>query len=649
MMTRTKRHIFNLNRLSPQEEEVLRRVNNPRVIKTFNYEWIRSLEEGLLEKYVDEIIDFWKTKIANPKSTAESTRDYNHKLSIDFTLARKDISQKMRLLDKKYCLPQKPSGAVFIKVLREKFQDGSLDAHTLFSLMDILTTKNRYHSGVLEIAIMTSPGEFSCKYDCYYCPNQKDMPRSYIKEEPAVRRGAQNNFDCVEQINARISSYLSIGQPGDKGEFIILGGTFSNYSDEYKYKFMRDLYYACNTYYDEVKRSRKSLEEEKLINETALFKVIGLTVETRPDCITPEEIARYIKYGVTRVQIGVQHTNDRLLKKINRQCYTKDTIRAMHLLKQAGFKILCHYMPNLPGATPDEDIEMFNQVIYNSDLIADEWKIYPTSVTTTSSKDIEDVYTVIEKWYMEGKYKPYDYSQLEEVIRHAKNHVPKYIRISRVFRDIPVDNIIGGADIPHMRQKIQRKMAEDGEFCKCIRCAEIKNREVDISKIKYVVDSYKAQSGTEYFISANYEDVHDYDKNKTKMYLVGFCRLRINQDESNTPNNLKNAALVRELHVYGKMVPSYLSKILESNTQHKGIGSNLMKIAERIAMFNFKRKVAVISGVGVRGFYRNKLGYYNENNYMVKYLLKDYIIKYMLELVVYVIVFLAIYSIGKLF
>lgn len=644
-MPTTKRHIFNLNRLSPQEEEIIKRVNNPRVIQSFKNEWLNTLEEGTLENYVDEIVSFWKNKIANPNPTSEN----NSKLSIDFTLARKDVAKHLRSLDKKYCFPRKPSGAIFIKVLREKFQNGTLDSHTLFSLMDVLTTKNRHHSGVLEIAIMTSPGKFSCKYDCYYCPNQKDMPRSYVREEPAVRRGAQNDFDCVKQINARISSYLSIGQPGDKGEFIILGGTFSNYSDEYRYEFMRDLYYACNTFYDEVKRSRKTLEDEKLINETALFKVVGLTVETRPDCITPEEIARYIKYGVTRVQIGVQHTNDRLLKKINRQCYTKDTIRAMHLLKQSGFKILCHYMPNLPGATPDEDIEMFNQVIYNPDLIADEWKIYPTSVTTTSSKDIEDVNTVIEKWFIEGKYTPYDYNQLEEVIRHAKNHVPKYIRISRVFRDIPVDNIIGGADIPHMRQKVQRKMAEDGEFCRCIRCAEIKNREIDISKIKYNVDSYQAQNGTEYFISANYEDIHDFDKNKNKMYLVGFCRLRINQDEKDMPSNLKNAALVRELHVYGKMVPSYLSKILESNTQHKGIGSNLMKIAERIAMFNFKRKVAVISGVGVRGFYRNKLGYKNEKNYMVKYLLKEYAIKFTFEIIAYILVLTTIYAFGIFF
>ena len=173
----TKRHIFNLNKLSPNEEEILRIVNNPRVIQSFKNEWIDTLQEGTLENYVDEIIDFWKNKIANPNQNPSGN---NSKLSIDFTMARKDIAKHLRSLDKKYCLPRKPSGAIFIKILRDKFQNGMLDAHTLFSLMDVLTTKNRHHSGVLEIAIMTGPGEFSCKYDCYYCPNQKGIARSYI-------------------------------------------------------------------------------------------------------------------------------------------------------------------------------------------------------------------------------------------------------------------------------------------------------------------------------------------------------------------------------------------------------------------------------------------------------------------------------------
>ena len=173
--------------------------------------------------------------------------------------------------------------------------------------------------------------------------------------------------------------------------------------------------------------------------------------------------------------------------------------------------------------------------------------------------------------------------ELEEVIRFAKKHCPKYVRISRIFRDIPVDNIIGGADIPHMRQKIQRKMAKDGEFCKCIRCREIKNRIIDVKKVFIEVDEYEAQGGREFFISANYKE----DETKEDSYLVGFCKMRIDSssadDNLDYLPNLKGAAKVRELHVYGKMVPSYLSKFEKSNSQHRGIGSQLLKIAENIA------------------------------------------------------------------
>lgn len=622
-MTSTKRHLFNPSALSRQEIEIIKKVNNPDVISVIRNEWLDNLTPGIMDSYVNDIVSYWDT------IAYEFTNNTNQH-HVDFKVLRKGIENYMRSLDKKYKMPRKPSGAVIIRYLRILFKENKISPYTLITLMDLLTTKNRYHSGVLEIAIMTAPGDFSCKYDCYYCPNQPGIARSYIKEEPAVRRAAQHEFDCVRQINARISSYLSIGQPGDKGEFIILGGTFSNYSDEYRREFMRDLYYACNTFYDTEKRPRYSLESEKEINETALFKVIGLTVETRPDCIDQAEIERYISYGVTRVQLGVQTTDDKILKKINRMCYTKDTIKALLLLKRAGFKILCHYMPNLPGATPEGDLEMFEQVVFNPDLVCDEWKIYPTSVTTTSVKDIEDiskkvmpVNTVIEKWYNDGKYVPYDAETLEEVIRYALVTCPKYIRISRVFRDIPVDNIIGGADVPHMRQKVEKKMAADGEFCECIRSREIKNREIDISKITINIQRYEAQQGEECFISADY-----YDKVENKQFLVGFCRLRlnVNNDGLDYLPHLKDAGVVRELHVYGKMVPSYFSKIIHSNTQHKGIGTRLMIVAENLAAKAGKKRMAVISGVGVRKFYENKLGYTIEQNYMTKDIWFKYIL-----------------------
>ena len=639
------RTFSNFSNIDQRKLALLKKINNPNVIRSIDHHTLLTNQD--IADYTNDMINDW-------------INWRNSQNNLDFNESKKQIERILKKLDKKYKLSKKIRQATLIRIMRIQFAVDKIGVITFYQLLELLTTKNRTHSGITEIAIMTGPGEFSCKFDCYYCPNQPGIARSYIKEEPAVRRAAQNDFDCVRQINTRISTYLSIGQPADKGEFIILGGTFSNYSDEYRTEFMRDLYYACNTYFDEVKRSRKSLNEEKNINQNqSLFKVIGLTVETRPDCIDEAEILRYISYGVTRVQLGVQHTNDRLLKKINRKCYTKDTIRAMTMLKQAGFKILCHYMPNLPDTTPDMDIDMFNDVIYSPNLIADEWKIYPTSVTTTSDKDIEDVFTVIEKWYNDGKYVPYSYPQLEKVIRHAKNHVPPYVRISRVFRDIPVDNIIGGADVPHMRQVVQKKMARDGEFCRCIRCREIKNRNIDIKRIVYTTHKYHAHGGIEYFISANY--MPDDSEFKTLCeteqqqlryvggYLIGFCRLRIQHENENLNHLpvLKDAALIRELHVYGKMVPNYLSGIMDSNTQHRGIGSKLMQIAENIAIENKIYKIAVISGVGVRTFYQKKLDYKLEDNYMIKHLSKPYDLEYMLvEFVKYIIL---IYIFIKIF
>lgn len=639
------RTFSNFSNIDQRKLALLKKINNPNVIRSIDHHTLLTNQD--IADYTNDMINDW-------------INWRNSQNNLDFNESKKQIERILKKLDKKYKLSKKIRQATLIRIMRIQFAVDKIGVITFYQLLELLTTKNRTHSGITEIAIMTGPGEFSCKFDCYYCPNQPGIARSYIKEEPAVRRAAQNDFDCVRQINTRISTYLSIGQPADKGEFIILGGTFSNYSDEYRTEFMRDLYYACNTYFDEVKRSRKSLNEEKNINQNqSLFKVIGLTVETRPDCIDEAEILRYIRYGVTRVQLGVQHTNDRLLKKINRKCYTKDTIRAMTMLKQAGFKILCHYMPNLPDTTPDMDIAMFNDVIYSPNLIADEWKIYPTSVTTTSEKDIEDVFTVIEKWFNDGKYVPYSYAQLEKVIRHAKNHVPHYVRISRVFRDIPVDNIIGGADVPHMRQVVQKKMARAGEFCRCIRCREIKNRHIDVTRIVYKTHKYHAHGGIEYFISANYmpddsefKNLCETEQQQLKYvggYLIGFCRLRIQHENENLNylTVLKDASLIRELHVYGKMVPNYLSGIMDSNTQHRGIGSKLMQIAEDIAIENKIYKIAVISGVGVRTYYQKKLDYSLEDNYMIKHLSKPYDLEYMLvEFVKYIIL---IYIFIKIF
>ena len=482
------------------------------------------------------------------------------------------------------------------------------------------TKKVRSQSGILEVAIMTSPGNFSCAYDCYYCPDQKDMPRSYIKEEPAVKRAAANDFDPVKQFYDRATTYSLNGHDVDKIELIILGGTWSSYPYSYQQEFIRDLYFAANTFYlnnQEKNRERLTIEEEQKINENCLCHIVGLTLETRPDSITPEEIIRFNHFGVTRVQLGVQHTNNKILKKINRQSTVEDAIKAIKLLKDCGFKIMIHIMPNLPYSSPEKDMIMFERIISSNDLQADEWKIYPTSVTTTSNKDVEEVNTVIEKWFRDGKYKPYSTDELYDVLIYAKTRVPRWIRIARVFRDIPLPNITGGADVPNMRQVIKNIMDTMNEECHCIRCREIKDRTSN-SRIEFNKEKYISSDGNEFFITAEQEI-------EGKSYIIGFLRLRISnnagfkndgEEKKLYMPQLKNCALIRELHVYGNLQSCY-KKNNSSNAQHYGVGKNLLKYAEFIAYHEGMRKIAITSGVGVRNYYRNR-GYRLKGGYMVK-------------------------------
>lgn len=521
--------------------------------------------------------------------------------------SKHDFNKYFKELHRKYNPVDKIKNSIMIYHLKYLFTMKIINYETLMKYTGFLMSKTcRSLSGILEVAIMTGPGEFSCKYNCYYCPDQKGFARSYIKEEPAVRRAAQNDFDPVEQIYDRLSAYSLNGHHIDKLEIIVLGGTWSNYPCEYQESFIRDTYYASNTFFDIEKRPRLSLEEEKKLNETTLCKIIGLTLETRPDCIDNEEINRFLKYGVTRVQIGIQHTDNYLLKKINRGCTIEDTQNAIRLLKNNGFKILGHLMPNLPFTNPEKDALMFDEMLYNPLNSIDEWKIYPTSVTTTSEKDNTEVYTEIERWFKSGKYVPYHESILMNIILDVKRKIHPYIRISRIFRDIPTNNIIGGATTPHMRQVCQQTLKENGDYCYCIRCREIKSTQIDYKSIKYDVIQYDASQGTEFFISAYVpSEKHPLGN------IIGFLRLRID----NSTQFTRKYALVRELHVYGRMTPTYI-KTLE-NTQHKGIGKALLKEAERIAYENSKYDIAIISGVGVRKYYE-KQGYYLKGAYMVK-------------------------------
>jgi ELP3 family radical SAM enzyme/protein acetyltransferase len=495
-------------------------------------------------------------------------------------------------------------------------------------LKSIITKKNvRSHSGVVVITVFTSAypiyGEsnesrkndtFSCKWNCHFCPNEKpnernnfiQQPRSYLFTEPGVLRANACNFDCINQMNSRMNTLLMNGHIIDKLEILVLGGTWCSYPKEYQYEFIRDIYYSANIFMKE-KRIKKSLEEEIKINENTEVHIIGLTLETRPDTINMNEIIIFRNYGCTRVQLGIQHTNNEILKKINRGHSIETSIKAIKLLKDNAFKVDIHLMPNLPGSSVEKDLEMFKKILYESDYQADQWKIYPCAVTP---------YTKIKEWYENGEYVPYEEEKLYNLIKYVKQSVPIYIRLNRIIRDISSEDVIAGYSATHMRQILQHDMKKNNWYCKCIRCREIKNLNLELHSLK--IEKYNASKGIEYFISLNTENMVD-----GQSKLIGFLRLRICEKNCEQIKELKNCGLVRELHIYGKV--KKVGNKSDTFTQHKGYGKMLLKKAEELTKSHNLNKIAIISGIGVRNYYE-KNGYMLENTYMIKKLTKNYIL-----------------------
>ena len=537
----------------------------------------------------------------------------NFKTSNDIDKFKKNIQKKY-----KYTI----SNAEFIKI----YKNLNLENQQLRNL--ITKKKCKSNSGVLVITVLTSAhpqyidedGEvktarFSCKHDCAYCPNEPAhegnnwvaQPRSYLYSEPAVLRANANDFDPIKQMNSRISTLIKMGHIPDKLEVIVLGGTWSEYPRDYQDRFVTELYYSANIYFDnEPKRPKKTLEEEIEINETSKVHIIGLTLETRPDTITINEIANLRRYNCTRIQLGVQHTNNTVLKKIRRGHTIERAYEAIKLLKNNCYKVDIHIMPNLPGASYDIDKKMLDEVLYDQRIQVDQYKIYPTAIVP---------FTLIKKWFDEGTYIPYDDMQLYELIKDFKKNVQKYKRLNRIIRDIPGHYIEGGYSTKYvnMRQLLQDDMRLNKWDCKCIRCREIKGNSVSPDKIQLIqlnIEKYRGSDSDEYHIS--------FDTNCDKNYLIGFLRLRLNKEEdTQVLPCIKGCALIRELHVYSNL--NSVGDNIEGSLQHKGFGKQLVAKAEEIAVDNGYGKMAIISGTGVREYYR-KLGYSLVDTYMIKYI-----------------------------
>jgi len=448
-------------------------------------------------------------------------------------------------------------------------------------------------SGVAPIAVLTKP--YQCPGQCVFCPSENKMPKSYLANEPAVMRAILCKFDPFKQVKMRLAALKMTGHDTDKCELIVMGGTWSYLPKKYQDWFIKRCFDGFNN------RVSKNLAQALKRNETAKYRVIGLTLETRPDYINVAEIKRMRELGCTRVEIGVQTIDDKILKLNKRGHLVEQIIKATKLLKDAGFKISYHLMPNLPGSNPAKDLAMFKKIFSDQNFQPDMLKIYPCVVTKTSE---------LYKWLKLGKYKPYSDKQLLELLIKIKKIIPPYVRISRLIRDIPKESILAGNKISNLRQLIQEEFKRTGQVCQCIRCREARNQTIKLKSVKLKVIKYKASDGLEYFLSYESKD------NKT---LFAFLRLRVsknpNQELLKALPELKDAAIIREVHTYGQLIPLNTN---QKAIQHLGLGKRLIQEAEKITQKQGFKKIAVISGIGVREYYK-KLGYQLENTYMVKF------------------------------
>lgn len=463
-------------------------------------------------------------------------------------------------------------------------------------LSKIRMKPTRTLSGVTTVTVLTKP--YPCPGNCIFCPTDERMPKSYLPDEPGGARAFQNHFDPFLQVSTRIQSYQSVGHPTDKIELLILGGSWTNYPDDYQIWFVQRCLDAMN------ETDSSSLKEAQLINETSKHRNVGMAIETRPDLITGEILRKLRVLGVTKIQLGIQSLNDEILKLNNRGDTVNNSLHAVALLRAAGFKIVLHWMPNLFGATPESDIEDFTHFWQSPDegygFCPDELKIYPVQLLQGTR--------LYEIW-QEGKYHPYDTETLIDVISQVKPMVKPYCRINRVIRDIPSNHVVEGNKRSSLRMDIQKKMTDRGQKCVCIRCREIKSEKVKSSDLAL----------QDYLYTAAYADEHFLQYVTPKDKIAGYLRLSLPQKNApdSTIEELHGAAIIREVHVYGQSLPVGAEQT--GAAQHIGLGTHLIEKACEIAKQKGFRKIAVIAAIGTRPYYESR-GFTRGDTYLFRFL-----------------------------
>jgi elongator complex protein 3 len=512
----------------------------------------------------------------------------------------------------------------------------------------------RTSSGVTTVTVLTKP--FPCPGECIFCPNDVRMPKSYLSDEPGAQRAEQNGFDPYLQTYMRLTAYHKIGHPTDKIEVIVLGGTWSFYPETYQIWFIKRIFDALhdfgngidhtpemratleaqsqfkpdvqNTelnvsidgtdihhnynqvvqsiYKDEMYRSREQaaqiatglaertaiteyatwaeLEAAHRENETADCRCVGLVIETRPDHISEEEVLRIRRLGCTKVQIGFQSLNDEVLRKNRRGHKVAATRRAVKLLRQAGFKIHAHWMPNLYGSDVSSDIEDYRSLFNDADFRPDELKIYPCSLLESAE---------LMQRYQDGSWRPYTHDELITVLTACFRTTPEYVRLTRVIRDIPGTDIVVGNKLTNLRQLVEDQLAKQGERSHDIRAREIGAKELDVTTLSLDEQWYASSIGDEVFLQFITPD----------RQIAGFLRLSL-PTAAPIADELIDAAMIREVHVYGQAVN--IGETSQGRAQHAGLGTQLIERAAEIAAQRGYANLAVISAIGTRGYYRKR-------------------------------------------
>lgn len=512
-----------------------------------------------------------------------------------------------------------------VKAYNDLIKEGKIKSNE--SLLAVIKKRTiRTLSGVAPVTVMTKP--FPCPGKCIYCPTDIRMPKSYLPSQPAAQRAFRQRFNPYTQVFVRLKALQMTGHEISKVELRVIGGTWSSYPKKYQTWFLKMCLIAMNEFTQVVGEGAtdkmQDITQEQIVksiygddkvnsvilkalkpnlnwaqvvkdNETALVRCIGINIETRPDFLDKKEIRRLRNLGVTKVEIGVQTTDDKV-QEITKRGHDLASVRmATKLLKDSGFKIGYHMMPNLPGSNPELDKRMINDLFEDDQYQPDYLKIYPCVVVPKSALALD---------YRKGFFKPYDDEVLEDVLIEEMKVIPEWCRVDRIARDIPSTDIEAGFRKSNIRQILEERLRKAGTPCRDIRAREIMNDQLELEKLVLVVREYMASGGRELFLS--YEDL-------TRDKLVALLRLRF--PAKPFIKELKAAAIIREVHVYGKQMA--IGDKGEKEKQHIGFGTRLMFEAEKLAKTNNYRRVAVIAGIGTREYYK-KRAYRLKGTYMVK-------------------------------